>query len=340
MPKTTKNLAILLTVTSWLAPALGGGKNVDAGAVETTRTEPMIFWRDPSDIASRNLFYGPGGRDHQPRGPFMFVKEDREGSNPKFTVTGSDGVEWKAKLGVEARPETVATRIVWAIGYAADQDYFLDEIHVSGLPEHLHRGQSLVGAGGSIRNVRLEREQKGHKLGTWKWKRSPFEHTREFNALRVVMAVINDWDLKDANNSRREIATKTGKEQVFYISDLGATFGTNAIARPRSKSKGDLCSYQESAFIKKITPDYIDFATPKRPPVVFLVSPFEFMRRVHLDWIGHRIPRADARWTGELLGRLSVRQIEDAFRAAGYSPWEIEGFTKVVRSRIEELEKL
>ena len=52
-----------------------------------------------------------------------FVDEDLKGSNPKFVVRDAAGVKWKIKLGTEARPETAATRLVWAVGYSADEDY-------------------------------------------------------------------------------------------------------------------------------------------------------------------------------------------------------------------------
>jgi hypothetical protein len=43
---------------------------------------------------------------------------------------------------------------------------------------------------------------------------------------------------------------------------------------------------------------------------------------------------------GDLLSRLSNRQIEDAFRAAGYSPEEVAGFSRIVESRIAALGEL
>src|SRR5690242_14554175 len=85
------------------------------GGAETARIE-TILWQDPIDIASRDLYYGLGGKRHQPRGKFTFVKEDLSGSNPKFSVKDADGVKWKVKLGAETRPETAASRIVWALG--------------------------------------------------------------------------------------------------------------------------------------------------------------------------------------------------------------------------------
>ena len=30
-----------------------------------------VMWRDPTDLNSRNLFYGPGGKEHEPQAPFI-----------------------------------------------------------------------------------------------------------------------------------------------------------------------------------------------------------------------------------------------------------------------------
>ena len=59
-----------------------------------------------------------------------------------------------------------------------------------------------------------------------------------------------------------------------------------------------------------------------------------------LRWIGKNIPRSDARWIGGLLAQLSPEQIRDAFRAAGYSPEQVEGFAAVLQARIAELNTL
>src|SRR3984885_4620198 len=150
----------------WALAALVGGptanaqnRYVAAGAAGEI-TQPVLteLWREPKDIRSENLFYGPGGKEHEPRGPFTFVKEDLDGSNPKYDVLDEDGVKWKLKLGSEARPETVASRLVWAVGYHADEDYFLHEVQVKELPSRVHRGQKLIGPGGVMHNVRLKRQ--------------------------------------------------------------------------------------------------------------------------------------------------------------------------------------
>jgi hypothetical protein len=322
-----------------LCGAAPAGKKGEPREVETTRPPARALWQARTNVGALDVFDGPGGKGHRPpRAGFKFVEEDVGGSNPKFTVSTPNGIKWKVKLGIEARPEVVVTRLIWAIGYFADEDYFVSELRPAGMPARLRRGREFVAADGTIHFARLEREAKaGRKLGEWNWRHNPFENTREFNALRVFMAVINGWDLKDENNSVRELGAG---RQIYYVSDLGSAFGTNNLNRPREISKGDLASYRASRFIDRVTSGYVDFDTPHRPPLTFLVNPIAFIKRVKLDWIGKHIPREDAQWTGELLGRLSPAQIEDAFRAAAYSPAEIQGFTRVIQTRIAELRKL
>ena len=85
-----------------------------------------VLWEEPLQTQMRDLITGQGGSEHMPAGTeFEFVKEDLNGTNPKFNVRDASGVKWKIKLGDEARPETVATRLVWAVGFHTDEDYFL-----------------------------------------------------------------------------------------------------------------------------------------------------------------------------------------------------------------------
>ena len=84
----------------------------------------------------------------------------------------------------------------------------------------------------------------------------------------------------------------------------------------------------------------VSFETPGRPRYMYLVNPKEYLRRVRLEWIGRNIPRADAKWMGSLLARLSPQQIRDAFRAAGYSGGDVDAFSKVLEQRIAALTDL
>jgi len=124
------------------------------------------------------------------------------------------------------------------------------------------------------------------------------------------------------------------------VSDLGASFGSPGHSWPKQKSRGNLYSYSRSQFIDKVTPEFVDFHTPTRPALFYAVALPQFISRLRLRGTCKQIPRSDARWMGHMLGRLSQRQIRDAFRAAGYSPLEVEGFSRVVESRIAELKSL
>src|SRR6185369_14861655 len=85
-------------------------KSVEGASKEAVK-KAAVLWRQPSDIKTRNLFYGPGGQAGQPRGPFQFIEEDRDASSPKFMVKDARGVRWKVKLGEEAQPETAASHL-------------------------------------------------------------------------------------------------------------------------------------------------------------------------------------------------------------------------------------
>ena len=322
--------------------ALAAPADKDKIADVSVKSAQGTLWTDPADIQTRNLFYGPGGEKHQPSGTaFTFVDEDMDGTNPKYNVKDEAGVKWKIKLGAEAKPETAATRLVWAVGYFANEDYFLPELHVSGLPAHLHRGGNLTGPDGAMQNARLKRHSKGEeKVGSWAWRDDPFAHTREWNGLRVLMAVISNWDLKDENNAIYDGGPSRLYSRLYMISDLGASFGTTGFNPRQTTSKGNLHNYSHAHFITKRTSEYVDFGVPSRPAIMVFFNPVETVPRLRMRWIGKRIPRGDARWMGQMLAKLSPAQIRDAFRAAGYSPEEMEGFAQVVEKRIHELTAL
>jgi hypothetical protein len=328
---------VLLTLGLSLAGA--PRKTAKTGGVKAERvsTGPAVMWNNPKDLKSRDLFYGAGGKEHAPKGTFTFVEEDREGGSPKFVVRDDEGVKWKAKLGLEARPETVCTRLLWAVGYYANEDYFVHDLKVLGMPPRLHRGREFVDADGSVHNVRLKREDK--KIGIWQWRHDAFTGTRELNGLRVMMAVINNWDLKDENNAIYQVRGEH-PYQLYEVSDLGASFGTTGFSWTRRGSKGNLKAYEHSKFVKRATPEYVTFYVPSRPALDHYPEVHQVKLRLKLRWIGKEIPRSDAKWMGDLLGRLSAQQIRDAFRAASYSAGEVEAFSRVVEDRIAELRSL
>jgi hypothetical protein len=296
--------------------------------------QTAVVWRDRGDPALLNLLIGPGAPDREPGTRFRFVSESKSGTSPKFDVQDEHGVTWKAKLGEEGRTETAAARLVWAVGFVVDEDYYRPEIQVSGM-RTLKRGQQFVTADGRVTGVRLEREAAETTSKGWSWYENPLVGTRQFNALRVMMALINNWDLKAVNNGESGAA---GEPMVYRVSDLGATFGRTGNSLRRSK--GLPREFAETAFIDKVSPTTVDFVMHSRP---FLLSVFNvpnYRTRTRMESIVKHIPIDDARWIGDRLAALSVTQIADCFRAGGFPPADVEAYTAVIVKRIAALTAL
>jgi len=332
--------------------ALFGSTLTPGDAKEKPDPGTFSLWRDPGDIASRDLFHGAGGKQRAPdSGPYFFVEEDRDGVSPKFVVKDSHGVKWKVKLGDEARPETASTRFVWAVGYFTDEDYFVPAMRVQNMPK-LRRGGEFVSSDGLVKDARWERMDH-KKLGQWKWADNPFDDTRELDGLRVMMSLLNNWDLKDSQNS---IYLREGFQE-YVVSDMGASLGATGSRWPQPSVKGDLEEYSRSRFVRRTTDNSVTLAAPSWPmmfrvlptppaPYPLLTAPVKLFGgtpapdTLGYQWMGRRIPREHVQWITGLLKRLTPQQIRDAFRAAHYSPEEIEGFSVVVESRIAQLNDL
>ena len=217
---------------------------------------------------------------------------------------------------------------MWAVVTSSTKTTISRRVKVEGLPE-LRRGQQFVINGDLVRGARLKRKDKKiKKIGNWDWFKNPFDGTRELNGLRVMMALINNWDLKEVNNW----VYKVDGEQRYVVSDLGATFGKtgNSISRSKSDPEG----YMKTKFIDKANDDEVDFEMRSRPFLPTVVNVPNYKQRTKMQEITKNIPRADAKWLGHLLGQLTEQQIRDCFRAAGYSAAEVDGYAREVQQRI------
>ncbi|MEP6820321.1 MAG: hypothetical protein ABJA18_12365 [bacterium] len=269
-------------------------------------TGTPVLWHAPENIESRNLFLGAGGEAMKPdlsRVTFVAVKEG--GWSTKYRVRDGKGVEWVAKLSTEAQPETAANRLVWAAGYETEIVYLVPELNIEGK--------------GTFKNVKLEARPKDVKrTGFWLWDSNPFFGKPEFQGLKIMMVLLNNWDMKDDNNAILATKGATGSERRYIISDLGATFGKTGGAFSRSRNKPS--DYVKAAFVKGIRGNVIDFNYSGKNQGLF-----------------DNLTVADAQWLAGWLGRLSDEQLRDAFRAANYSPAEVEMLTGAVRARIKTL---
>ena len=273
-----------------------------------------VFWRRPVDIRNRDLFLGPGGSSMRPDlSRIEFIKEEKGGYSKKFRVRDGSGREWVAKIGKEAQSETSAVRLLWAVGYPTEINYLEPRVTIPGK--------------GTFTNVRFEARPEGVKrVGEWKWSRNPFVQTREFQGLKIMMALINNWDIKDSNNEMLHFRGRDGDVLVYIISDLGATFG-HASGTPLfwriTRSRNNPKNYANSDFLKKVKDNRVELKYGGKNKGLF--------KNINVD---------DATWIASWLSQLSDQQIRDAFRAANYTPSEINLLAREVRQRTNELVNL
>lgn len=269
-----------------------------------------ILWQEPSDIASRDLFWGSGGEAMKPDlSKITFIKEETGGYSKKYRVRDASGRVWVAKVSKEAQPELASTRLVWALGYNTELCYLVPQVTIEGK--------------GTFENVRFEaRPDDVKRLDIWKWDSNPFIGTREFQGLKVLMVLLENWDIKDDNNKILLVHNGSGNNELRYIiSDLGATFGKTGNFITRSRNKPE--DFIKAKFINEVKGNNIDFRYSGKRQNIF-----------------NDITIEQARWVGELLGRLSDQQIKDAFRAGGYASDQIEILTQALKTRITELTTL
>ena len=300
-----------------------------------------IIWRNPGNVSRRNLLYGPGAIDLMPQAPFTFVEEDKSGESPKFDVRDARGDLWTVKLGPEAQAETVSTRLVWAVGYFAEEAYYLDEVAVDNLPR-LSRGQDYV-AGNIVRGARFEPKRTGMKRGQpWGWQNNPFEDTRELNGLKVLMILLNNFDAHSGNNRIIYVDSPRGREARYYVTDLGATLGRSG-GLGGTRTKNNLSDFLSTEFVRGVKNGVVEFDYDTRPTGLghlAVVHPVYYRSQVKKEEAMRGIPVAHARWIGSLLARLSDEQLRDAFRAANYSEGTRESYVTSLRDRIDQLTRL
>lgn len=274
---------------------------------KSTVVATPVLWEKVA-IAERDLYWGPGGREMFPVMEGMtFVDRQPGGNNLKFRLREKSGREWVVKAADESQAEVAATRLLWAIGYPTEVDYIVPKVSIA--------------KWGNYKNVRFEARPDGVKRGErWSWDENPFKTSQEFAGLRIMMAMLNNWDLKDENTV---ILEKDGK---FYyaISDLGSSFGKlprhSDTRSGRSVNKPE--DYAASTFIKSVDGQIIQFN--------YTAARADLMRGLNVS---------HGRWLADLLLQLSDKQIQDAFRAANYEPEEVATLSASFKARIAELDK-
>ena len=319
----------------------------DDKSKKSKRDAAPVLWRNPGNVSRRDLRYGPGSARLAPVAPFTFIEEDKSGESPKFDVRDGRGVVWRVKLGPEAQSETVATRLVWSVGYFAEEAYYFERAQVSGLPR-LSRGREFISSDRrAVFGARFEPRREGVERGSeWGWNDNPFKGTRELSGLKVLMILLNNFDARAANNRIFYVkSSRRGVEEARYVvSDLGATLG-KADGLGGRRTKNNLEDFLSTRFVTGTEDDgrTVEFDYDTRPTKLGMFSIFYppyYRGEVKKEKAMRGIPTEHARWIGSLLSQLSDEQLRDAFRAADYNTATMEGYVRALRERINQLTRL
>lgn len=281
------------------------------------------LWRDPGPIAKKNLYWGMGSAARAPRTPFTFEEEDTSGNRPKIKVKDAAGVNWTVKLAPadpqlnEVQPEIAATRIIWALGYFVDENYYVPKGRILGAA-NLKRSADVIGADGSFKVARFERRDPNlEKVGEWDIENNEFKGTKELSGFLAAMLLLNSWDVKPLNTAVFR-ATGPNRDEYYVMSDLGSTFGS--MKGSNNNSRWNLEQYQSTKYVSGVV---------KRTLLQFQYPLLESNLVT--------IPIEHARWFSGLASQLTDAQLRQAFEAAGATPAEVKGFSAAVRAKILQL---
>jgi hypothetical protein len=273
------------------------------------------LWERPADLASRDLFYGPWGRElaPNPRDTYTYVERKRSGVNLGMTVVDSQGRHWSVKqpypgaLDDESPVEVTLSRLLSAVGYHQPPVYYL--------PEFLLKDDwgTHVEPGGRFR-LKLESLK---DAGPWNWSENPFVDSRPYQGLLVMLMMFNDTDLKDSNNTLYEYTHGGRTELLYVVRDIGASLGDIDRFAPR---KNNIEAFESTPFILGMSDGHVEL----------LADPW--YRKLVRD----RITPDDVRWASDLLAQLSDRQWRDAFRAGGFDSTVASRFIRKLRAKVDQ----
>jgi hypothetical protein len=280
-----------------------------------------ILWHDPGPIAQLDLYWGPGDSFRTPKGPFTFLSEESNGSNPKISVRDAQGVIWDVKFDEEVHSEVAANRIVWALGYLVEEQYFVRQGTITGV-KRLGRAAAFVGQTGAFRDARFRRENPATPRTNEEWSLSenPFVGSKEMSGLHILMTMINNWDIDGARNNTvvRAVRPDGQVERQLLVADLGATFGKMG-GIMSGHSKWTLNDFRKERFLDGVSGGMLSLAYDGRDHAI------------------SRVPLEHARWFATLASQLSEAQIRQAFEAAGATPQEVNGYTAKLVEKIAAL---
>ena len=298
-----------------------------AAAHAVTPDTQHIIWRNPGLVDNLDLKWGMGGPDRAPRPPFTFIDEDTSGTKPKVRVKDSVGVTWTVKLippkteQNEVHAEIAASRIVWALGYCADENYFVPAGKIEGAA-NLKRAATAISPDGTFEAARFERmPDHATKSVSWQIEANRFKGTRELAGLHMLMMILGNWDLRNTNTWIYRVTPpgNPNTEERYVVTDLGSTFGRMKGGADKAPTRWNLEDYRNARYVHGLVAKNVLFEHPLTGN-----APLQ-------------VPIEHVRWFLSLATRLTPAQLQQAFDAAGATTAEGEGFSAEFLKRVAAL---
>ncbi len=251
LPARPMSLGPLLVAIGLTASGCARVKPLAPGEALTERERKEAIGRasvwSATNVAQMNFKVGPdvdGAFTSNEWVNCEYVEKDQTGHSPKFTCETSPGKEVKVKYGprnAEVFGEVLASRLFWALGFAADQMYPV-RVKCKGCPRDPKEGPEGTAPFVIFDPSAIERKLPGRSMETkrdsgWKWSEledigpgaSPGARAQR-DALKLLAAFVQHTDSKSANQrllcpEGQEVGKTGCKAPILMISDLGLTFG-------------------------------------------------------------------------------------------------------------------
>ena len=270
-------VAVILTLGGFGLARYVGTLQADEPVIDRTSDA----WQMRLDALSRSSVFvadaprvGETPLDTNPHDPRPFARDARltcdyvpgraSGTTPKFDCRLPNGDIVKVKYGrtPEIHAEVAATRLLAALGFAADHVSLVSELECRGCPPAPYHTRKLAQlyflselydrvlpfqARRVYRQVAVERKFTGESIEVgdyegWQWgelgalRPERGAATRaEVDALRLIAVVLGHWDNKSTN--QRLVCTDPERDRdsgvcahpVLMLQDLGSTFGPRKV---------------------------------------------------------------------------------------------------------------
>lgn len=283
-------IAVVIATSIWLTGC--------APAVRSSLSRPLTeaelaqLWRPRPDVASLDLYFGPGGRAlaPDPSADYILIEKETEGYSDGYDVVGPGGLEWSVKIGEEAQTEVVASRLLWAAGYHQPPTYYVPHWRLVG------------GANPGLKGPARFRPKVAwlDKTGEWPWHHNPFVGTQPYRGLIVLNLMINNADLRTPNNVIYDLPIpRDGARRWYVVRDLGGSLGATGFVYG---TRNDIDGFERQGFVTRDGDDVV----------------FDYHGR-HRELIDI-LSAADVVWAAERWRELTPSQWHAAFDAAGYTP--------------------